>query len=154
MLRQAARCVCGKQFQLTCWNWNRTSCRRSLHWRPLDAQTPRTTRKRTRAFLPSFVFSPPSPQLLLPVALHFHSSGRRVLCMQKLAVHLACRGTFRGHARTEGAATDNGNLGREKLKKFASFLPAKLPCCYLHLNRKSFLGRSWAVHGVFRPWME
>lgn len=51
-LRQAARCVCGKQFQLTCWNWNRTPRRRVS--RPAS---PWMLKRRRRGRVPSFLFS-------------------------------------------------------------------------------------------------
>lgn len=57
---QTARGVCSKQFQLTCWNWNRTRTRvRPADSRLVDATTSRTT----WAFL--------RPSVALP---HFSSS--------------------------------------------------------------------------------
>lgn len=75
---QTARGVCSKQFQLTCWNWNRTCTRICpADSRLVDATTSRTM-MRTWAFLPSSVRRVSS--------FFFVKFCRYSICVRKLVV--------------------------------------------------------------------
>lgn len=141
---RTARCVCGKQFQLTCWNWNRALSSATVS--RLGASCVPERQGRAVRFRRLFSLAVP------PLRTSFSFTERSPLRAEKLAVartsrwtrsdsHDSSKGQWESARDRRRGTGDGGRRTRKKVYR-SFFVPA---AWYLHFNREVLSYRGVAV---------